>query len=135
MANPHPKEGRRFQKGNNANPRGAGAHNPIVKQVRRLTQDQVAEVGSFILNNNKKAIEEIKENPESSFLKHVIASALLKSADRGELATLNALLDRVIGKPKEKFELDATVSSRDLTEDEKLEAFKRAVIFIQNADK
>lgn len=128
-------EGKRFQKGNCANPLGAAAHNPVLKSVRRLTKDDLAEVGSFILEGNKKALEEIKENQDSSFLKYVIASALLKSADRGELATLNLLLDRVIGKPKDQIELDATVTARDMTEDEKLEAFKRAVIFIQNADK
>jgi hypothetical protein len=102
--NPSPKSRRHFKKGNCANPKGAGAHNKDLRIVRKLTQAEIAEVGGFILNNNLKALKETKKDPNSSVFKVWVCSVAEKAIYRGDAVALNVLLDRIVGKVKDKIE-------------------------------
>ena len=99
MANP--PIGRRFEKGNKANPLGAGAHNPAVKMIKKLSNDQIAELGAIILEGNPDKLKEIINNPKSTVLQVAICSVLVKAINKGDMAAINALLDRIVGKVKD----------------------------------
>lgn len=100
-----PPEGRRFAPGNNANPLGAAAHNKDLKRVRSLTKEQVAEIGSIILENNLEKLLAIREKKNSSVLKVWFAAVAIKSISRGDAHALSVILDRIVGKPKDIVEL------------------------------
>ena len=53
----------------------------------------------------------IKNNKDSTVLEQTIASAILLSIQKGDLNTLETLLTRVYGKPKEKIEQDIKITS------------------------
>lgn len=112
--------GRRFQKGSNPNPLGAGAHNPVVKVIRRLTQSEVAEVASLVLEKNADKLKEIRDSKDTPALKAWMCSVALKGIEYGDPQRLNALLDRVIGKPKE--ESSITLISEDIPKFSRAEA-------------
>ena len=93
--------GRPFQKGNCANPNGADAHNPLTKAIRRMTHDEISDIGSMLLKGNLEAIQAAAIDPESSVLKVWICSVAIKAIEKGDAAALNQLLDRFVGKVKE----------------------------------
>lgn len=101
--------GKSFEVGNKANPIGAAAHNPITKALRRLTQEDVADIGSLILSGNKDELQRIKDDPTSSFLRAWFCSVALKAFASGDATQVNVLLDRIIGKTKEKTEVDQKI--------------------------
>jgi len=100
-----PPEGKRFQKGQSGNPRGAAAHNPALKAVRRMTQDDVAAIGQMIVEGNLAALQAVKDDSSASVLKVWFASVAVKAISRGDAVALNAILDRIVGKTKNQLEL------------------------------
>lgn len=105
--------GKDWVKGQVANPRGGGAHDPDKKIIRRLTQVQVAEVGSLILDGNLDELRRIIGDPkegvppaaDASPLKIWFATVALKGISKGDMHSLSIFLDRVVGKVKDKIEL------------------------------
>lgn len=97
--------GKDFGNGNRANPIGAGAHNKDLKRVRRLTQQEVSELGTLILDHNLAELTAIAKDPYACVLKVWFASIAVKAISRGDANALNAILDRIVGKPKEHIEV------------------------------
>jgi len=98
--------GRQFKKGQVGNPLGGGAHNPELKKIRKLTNEQVAEVGSLILTLDAKRIDALRKKKEGvSILQTWIANAAYWANKRGDVYALNTLLDRISGKIKETKEV------------------------------
>jgi hypothetical protein len=96
--------GKNFAPGNKLG-KGAGHHNADLKKIRKLTHEQVAEMGSVLLDGTDGALLAIQENPESSTLKKWIASIITIGIERGDSRALDVLLDRLIGKVKEEIEV------------------------------
>ena len=112
MPNPYAgRNGKHFQKGNKANPRGAGAHNKDVKAIRRLTHEEIAEIGSLILDGNLKRLTEVRDDKNSTVLKVWICSVAIIAINKGDAQALNALLDRIVGKPKAEFNFTGVVAN------------------------
>lgn len=105
MPNPNPKAGRKFEKGNNANPLGAGAHNKDVKRIRRLTNQEVAQLGSMLLEHSQVELMEIRDDRNSSSLQKWFATVIINGIAQADMRTLDALLDRLVGKVKDHLEL------------------------------
>lgn len=133
MPNPNPRPGRRFVKGQSGNPRGAAAHNKELKQLRRLTNDEIASVGSLIMDRNLNGLKEIVNNPDSSVLRTWMAMIAIKATQKGDAQALNVLLDRIAGKVKDSLQLtgkdggaiDIASSVRIVNEAEVAESVKK----------
>lgn len=103
--------GRDWKKGVSPNPLGARAHNQELKKIRRLTNEQVAEVGSLILTLDAKRIDALRKKKEGvSILQTWIANAAYWANKRGDVYALNTLLDRISGKIKETKEVKLETS-------------------------
>lgn len=108
---------RPIKKGEVRNPLGGKAHNPEKKKLKKLTEAQVVEIGTLVVAKNASALREIvadaigsKErsaNPNSkhSALKVWMASVALKSIVKGDAHGVDIILNRIIGKPKQKIEV------------------------------
>lgn len=107
MANSNPSKATRFKPGNCANPKGAAAHNPQVKALRRLTEEQLIEIANVIVQGNVEQLRAISKDPNASVLKTWIASIAAKGIASGDIGILETLLTRLIGSPR-----------RDITEPE-----------------
>lgn len=111
MANPKSIAPFKFKKGQSGNPQGGRLHDPFTRMIKRLTSAEVAEVGGLIIKKNitalKSIIEDAKMNPDSkhSALKVWISTIAIKGITKGDAHALDVLLNRLIGKVKDRIEL------------------------------
>lgn len=101
-----------FVKGQVANPLGAGAHNQELKKVKKLTQKEVAEVGQMILDGNVYQLRQLTNDPTVNALKATMAKIWLRAYDKGDVGSMEAILDRVVGKVAQKTELSGDLGIR-----------------------
>lgn len=106
--------GRDVQKGQVLNPKGAGAHNPLVKEIRKMTKETVAEMLQLILHSDPEAITEYKPK---TLLEDWVLKGIIVAKRKGDLTPLNALLDRVIGKVKDNVAVEGDVGIKIILED------------------
>ena len=95
-----------FKKGVVTNPNGRPR-----KYVSELRSQgyKLAEVNDAIQVLMSMTIDELKEvytNPKATVLEKTIASAIRKSIEKGSLYSIETLLTRVYGKPKEQVDLN-----------------------------
>lgn len=62
-----------------------------------------------------KELKQVWDNPEATILEKTIAGAMRKSLDKGSLYSLETLLSRVYGKPKEQTELSGNLTINKVT--------------------
>lgn len=111
MSNPIPNN-KPFEKGQSGNPNGRPR-----KYVTLLVDQgyKRSEINDTIQNMMAMTVDELKgvwDNPKATILEKTIASAMRKSIEKGTLYSLETLLSRVYGLPKQ--ELAATVESRPI---------------------
>jgi hypothetical protein len=56
---------------------------------------------------NESELQNVFQNNDSTILEKTIANAMLKSLKKGSLYSLDTLLTRVYGKPKEQIDLQS----------------------------
>ena len=101
-----------LQKGETANPNGRPR-----KYISQLKDQgyKLAEVNDCIQAIMSMSLDELKDvwdNPKATILEKTIANALMTSLKKGSLYSIDTLLTRVYGKPKE---------TSDVTMDQKIE--------------
>jgi hypothetical protein len=72
---------------------------------------KLSEVNDSIQVLMSMTLDELKEvytNPKATVLEKTIASAIRKSIEKGSLYSIETLLTRVFGKPKEQMDLNAS---------------------------
>jgi hypothetical protein len=97
-----------FKKGQSGNPNGRPR-----KYVSELRSQgyKLSEVNDAIQVLMSMTIDELKDvytNPKATVLEKTIASAIRKSIEKGSLYSIETLLTRVYGKPKEQMDLNAS---------------------------
>ena len=112
----------RIKPGEIRNPLGGAAHSPIKKEFRKITEEQLREVMDLILRTHPEDLNvEIQKNP--TILKTWIASAASTGIREGNLGNLLSILDRVLGKPKERLDIHHTTAN--MSEEKMREEIKR----------
>lgn len=118
--------GRKFQKGESGNPRGSSARKRDLARIARLTNEQVEQVGSLLLQGNRAELKELAESPDASVLQVWVSGLIVNSMKQGCAGTFKVLMDRFVGKPRETVELtgqhgkplSVEVARREMTEQE-----------------
>ncbi len=93
-----------FKKGQSGNPNGRPR-----KYVSTLVDQgyKRSEINDTIQNMMAMTLEEVKavwDNPTATVLEKTIASAIRKSIEKGTLYSMETLLSRVYGQPKQEVE-------------------------------
>lgn len=97
--------GRPFKKGNNANPRGAGALPPEARAIRKITIEHIQEIADLILQGNIEELKRLATDPATSVMKVWIAKAAVAGMTSGNLHSLEIILNRVMGRPRETVQI------------------------------
>lgn len=95
-----------FQKGESGNPNGRPR-----KYVSLLKEQgyKLSEINDTIQTMMAMDLEELKavfENPKATILEKTVANAMKKSLEKGSLYSIETLLTRVYGKPKEQMDIN-----------------------------
>jgi|GEM_PF-2346076 len=93
-----PPKHTQFKKGVSGNPDGGRRHDPVKKLFKNVTAPEFEEVINVALTSNPGELKQIIQNQTSSSIKVGIATSLLKAIQKGDWRTLNAIIERVVGK-------------------------------------
>jgi hypothetical protein len=97
-----------FQKGNKANPLGAGAHSPERKAFKKLTLETYQEVIEVALTGNVDALRAIAENPNTPAIQVGIATAIMRAIKDGDPSVLERFAARIVGKIPDDIRVTST---------------------------
>lgn len=93
--------GRNIKHGQVLNPLGRPRVPEIMRAVRTMTQQEVAEVGSMLLERTLKELRAIHADPLTSAFKAVFAKAIVRAYENADMGPVDRLLDRIIGRVKD----------------------------------
>jgi hypothetical protein len=102
-----------WEKGESGNPKGRPKK--LVPSLK-IEGYKLAEINDTIQSIISMTVDELKmvwDNPKSTILEKTVAGALRKSLEKGNLESVETLINRVYGKPKEK--LDVTSDGKPIS--------------------
>jgi hypothetical protein len=118
--------GKRFSSTNQ--PANSGRKKNVFKRFKEkfdLSADDVDNIIEYLLSQPIEKLQEIIKDPKQSVIVVNFATAVLTGAKLGDLGAIEKLLNRRIGKPKDRIEISGNIisSQYDLSKltDEQLE--------------
>lgn len=99
-------------KGETSNPNGRPRK--FISQLKKegYKQSEIFDAIQVLISMQPDELMNIRNNPKSTVLEITIAAAILKSISRGDLDSLETLLTRVFGKPKERIQNDVNITNQ-----------------------
>lgn len=94
-----------WEKGESGNPKGRPKKPVLQMKVAGYKLAEINDTIQAMCSMTAQQLREIWENPNSTILEKTIASALRKGIEKGNLDSVETLLNRVYGKPNEKLDI------------------------------
>ena len=94
-----------FQKGKSGNPRGGQLHNPVMKAIKRLTNAEIADIGTMMLAGNVTALKKIWKDKTETPLRAMLAAVSLRAIESRDSYAFDVILNRIAGKVKDELDL------------------------------
>lgn len=104
-----------FEKGQSGNPNGRPRKYVCLLKDLGYTLPEINTTIQNMMAMDLKELKQVWDNPEATILEKTIAGAMRKSLDKGSLYSLETLLSRVYGKPKEQTELSGNLTINKVT--------------------
>lgn len=108
MANPDIKKHAKkagWQKGQSGNPKGSSGVARLGGDIKRMSVEQIAEVGSIILQGDMATLYALADDPTTTGLKGWTAKLVVQSMEKGDSATYERILNRIVGRVKDVIEI------------------------------
>lgn len=96
--------GKNFIKGQSGNPNGRPALAPELKNMLKLSTQDVEGAINLLLHSSGIELQRVINDPNSSNLMFLMAQAIFKARETGNMGQIDMILSRTIGKVKEKIE-------------------------------
>ena len=90
-----------WPKGFAPNPKGGSKRRTILSKVRRMTCEQLAEVGTMVCEGSMAEMAALRSDPDAPVLKVWFATLVATSMRKGDAAVYSTLMDRIVGKVPE----------------------------------
>lgn len=111
-----PNSGRNFVAGQVGNPNGRPLVPAPLKVMNKITALDFMEDASVLWNMSQNELAEIIKNPQEKTGKKIIASVMLHAIKNGDAHRMSAILDRLIGKPREYINLSGSFGKMEPNE-------------------
>ena len=95
----------RWKPGESGNPKGRPKKPVLQLKVQGYKLHEINDTIQAMVSMTFEELKFIYENPNSTVLEKTIAGALRKSLDKGNLDSIETLMNRVYGKPNEKLDI------------------------------
>jgi hypothetical protein len=100
-----------WEKGESGNPKGRPKKLVPSMKIEGYKLTEINDTIQSIISMNLEELKEVWNNPNSTVLEKTVAGALRKSLEKGNLESVETLLNRVYGKPKEKLDVESKGTS------------------------
>lgn len=102
-----PDDGIKFKKGESGNPSGRPKKLVTLLKEQGYKQGEINDTIQSMLSLSIDELKQIHDDSDATILEKTIANALYKSWRKGSLYSIEILLSRTFGKPKESVAVDA----------------------------
>jgi len=102
-----PPDQYKFKKGQSGNPGGMPKIPDDIKEARKLNQIELERIINKYLHMPKNDLQVILKSPNIPMMELMVASIVAKAATGGDHLRLDFILNRIIGKVKDKIEVAA----------------------------
>jgi poly-beta-hydroxyalkanoate depolymerase len=99
---------RPIQKGEVRNPNGRPRKFVSALKEQGYKASEVNDAIQVLMSMTIDELKDVYNNPQATVLEKTVASAIRKSIEKGSLYSIETLLTRVYGKPKEQVDLNAS---------------------------
>ena len=113
-----------WEKGESGNPKGRPRKLVPTMKVEGYTLAEINDVIQAMVGLTSDELDTVVKHKKSTVLEITIAQALQKSIKNGNLDSLETLLNRVYGKPKEKVDITSKDKSLNSSQALKIEIVK-----------
>ena len=100
-----------FQKGHDPRRNTEGAPRKYVSQLTELgyKKSEVTDTIQAMMAMTMDELKTVWENPKATILEKTVANAMRKSLEKGSLYSLETLLSRVYGSPKQETQTEVRI--------------------------
>lgn len=109
MPNPENILPHKMQKGQTLNPNGRPKKFVTLLKENGYKVSEVNDTVQAMLSMTLDELKDVWQDPKATILEKTIANAMRKSLEKGSLYSIETLLSRVFGKPKETADVNQTV--------------------------
>jgi hypothetical protein len=100
-----------WEKGESGNPKGRPKKLVPSMKVEGYKLTEINDTIQSIISMTMDELKDVWNNPKSTILEKTVAGALKKSLEKGNLESVETLINRVYGKPKEKIDIESKTES------------------------
>ena len=85
-----------WKKGQSGNPKGPPPG--LTGMIKKLTRSELEDIAGLVIKGDVVELKKLAKDPTTQVLKAMFASVCIRAIEQGNMTTLDALLDRLIGK-------------------------------------
>jgi len=108
-----------FQKGTSGNPNGRPRKFVSLLAKQGYTRSEINDTLQAMMSMTIEELAEVYKDPKATILEKTVANAMKKSLEKGTLYSLETLLSRVYGQPKQ--EVAASITPQPIWQGVKLQ--------------
>lgn len=113
---PNPENLKSMKKGFDPRRNLKGRPRKWISEIKEqgYTLSEITDAIQVLISLDAEQLTEVRNNPKSTVLEITISAAILKSIQRGDLESIETLITRVYGKPKEKVEQEINITNHTI---------------------